>query len=128
MGLYVKPMEGQELLSFLFVGGRKSYALFQKCIFRRDFLSPRTAIVLGIENYPSACMSCCSDDLALLLLHYKTFEVCGPRIYQTENKLSPLHTQNTTCTHFIKTLKLAGESWLVASFASPSQLSVTYYL
>ena len=31
------------------------------------FLSPRTAIVSGIENYPSACMSCCSDDLALLL-------------------------------------------------------------
>ena len=31
-------------------------------------------------------------------------------------------------THFIKTLKLEGESWLVASFASQSQLSVTYYL
>ena len=30
--------------------------------------------------------------------------------------------------HKKKTLKLAGESWLVASFASPSQLSVTYYL
>ena len=38
MGLYVKSMEGQELLSFLFGGGRKSYALFYKCIFRRDFL------------------------------------------------------------------------------------------
>ena len=37
------------------------------CIFGRDFLSPRTAIVSGIENYPSACMSCCSNDLALLL-------------------------------------------------------------
>ena len=69
MGLYVKPMEGQELLSFLFGRGRKSYALFYKCIFRRDFYLPRIAIVLGIENYPSAFMSCCSDDLALLLPH-----------------------------------------------------------
>ena len=76
MGLYVNPMEGQELLPFLFVGGRKSYALFWKCIFRRNFLSPRTAIVLGIENYPSACMS---------------FEACGPRMYQSVNKLSPLN-------------------------------------
>ena len=33
-----------------------------------------------------------------------------------------------THTHFIKTLKLAGESRLVSSFTSPSQLSVTYYL
>ena len=63
MGLYVKPMEGQELLSFLFGGGRKSYALFYKCIFRRDFLSPRIVMVSGIENYPSACISSCSDDL-----------------------------------------------------------------
>ena len=39
-----------------------------QCIFGHDFLSPRTTIVLGIENHPSACMSCCSDDLALLLL------------------------------------------------------------
>ena len=38
--------------------------LFAQCIFGRDFLSPRTTMVLGIENYPSACMSCCS---ALLL-------------------------------------------------------------
>ena len=36
-----------------------------------------------------------------------------------------LHVQNTTYTHFIKTLELASESWLVASLASPSQLSVT---
>ena len=39
MGLHVQPMEGQELLSFLFGGGRKSYAFFYKCNFRRDFLS-----------------------------------------------------------------------------------------
>ena len=67
MGPYAKPMEGQELLSFLFGGGRKKLRVVLICIFGRDFLSPRTAIFLGIENYPSACMSCCCDDLALLL-------------------------------------------------------------
>ena len=67
MGPYAKPIEGQELLSFLFGGGRKKLRVVLKCIFGRDFLSPRTAIVSGIENFPSACMSCCSDDLALLL-------------------------------------------------------------
>ena len=67
MGPYAKPMEGQELLSFLFGGGRKKLSVVLVCIFGRDFLSPRTAIVSGLENYPSACMSCCSDDLALLL-------------------------------------------------------------
>ena len=67
MGPYAKPMEGQELLSFLFGGGRKKLRVVLICIFGRDFLSPRTAIVSGIENYSSACMSCCSDDLALLL-------------------------------------------------------------
>ena len=41
--------------------------LFAQCIFRRDFPFPRTTIVLGIKNYPSACMSCCPDELALLL-------------------------------------------------------------
>ena len=54
MGLYVKPMEGQELLSFLFGGGRKSYAnVFSDMI----FYPPHTAIVLGIKNYPSTCIS-----------------------------------------------------------------------
>ena len=33
------------------------------------FYPQRTAIVLDIENYPSACMSCWSDDLALSLPH-----------------------------------------------------------
>ena len=65
MGPYAKPMEG--LLSFLFGGGRKKLRVVLKCIFGCDFLSPRTAIVSGNENYPSACMSCCPDDLALLL-------------------------------------------------------------
>ena len=50
MGLYVKPMEVQELLSFLFRGGRKSYALFYKCIFRRDFLSPAYCNSLGYRK------------------------------------------------------------------------------
>ena len=67
MGPYAKPMEGQALLYFLSGGGRKKLFVVLKCIFGRDFLSPRTAIVSGIENYPMACMSCCSDDLALLL-------------------------------------------------------------
>ena len=67
MGPYAKPLEGQELLSFLFGGGRKKLRVVLICIFGRDFLSPRSAMVSGIENYPSACMSCCSDDLALLL-------------------------------------------------------------
>ena len=31
--------------------------------------------------------------------HTKTFEVCGPRIYQTENKSSPLYHFNTTPNH-----------------------------
>ena len=67
MDPYAKPMEGQKLLSFLFGGGRKKLRVVLICIFGRDFLSPCTAIVSGIENYLSACMSCCSDDLALLL-------------------------------------------------------------
>ena len=67
MGPYAKPMEGQELLYFLSGGGREKLFVVLKCIFGRDFLSLRIAIVSGIENYPSACMSCCSDDLALLL-------------------------------------------------------------
>ena len=37
------------------------------CIFGHDFLSPRTTIVSGIENYPSPSMSYCSDDLAQLV-------------------------------------------------------------
>ena len=67
MGPYAKPMEGQELLSSPFGGGRKKLRVVLKCIFGRVFLSPRIAIVSSIENYSSACMSCYSDDLALLL-------------------------------------------------------------
>ena len=56
-------------------------------VFSCDLLSPRIAMVSGIENYP-ACL------VALMIWHCwyrtKTFEVCGPRIYKSENKLSPL--------------------------------------
>ena len=45
MGPYAKPMEGQELLSFLFGGGRKKLRVVLKCIFGRDFLSPHTTMV-----------------------------------------------------------------------------------
>ena len=37
--------------------------------FQTGFLTPRIAMFSGIENYLSACMSCCSDDLPLLLPH-----------------------------------------------------------
>ena len=60
-------MEGQELKSFLFGGGGKKLCVVLQCIFGRDFLSPRTTTVSGIEKYPSSSMSCCSDDLAQLL-------------------------------------------------------------
>ena len=89
MGPYAKPMEGQEVLSFLFGGGRKKLRVVLICIFGRDFLSPRTAIVSGIETIPApACL------VALMIWHCcyraKIFEVCGPRIYQSENKFLPL--------------------------------------
>ena len=59
-----RPMKGQELWYFLFGGGAKKLHVVLQCIFERDFLSPRTTKVSGIEKYPSASMSCCSDDLA----------------------------------------------------------------
>ena len=61
-------MGRQQLQSFLSKDAGKMHALFLRCIFGRDFLSPRTAIFSGIENYLSAIISCCSDDLAKLLL------------------------------------------------------------
>ena len=85
MGLYVKPVENfvtaaawyglvckangrARTIVFLFQRRQKKLHVLQM-YFRRDFLSPRTAVVLGIENYPSTYMYYCSDDLALLLLH-----------------------------------------------------------
>ena len=59
-------MEGQELLSFRFRGGGKK-GVVSYCISGRDFLSQSTAIVVDIKKYPSAKMSCCSNDLAQLL-------------------------------------------------------------
>ena len=38
-----------------------------QCFFGRDFLSPHTTIVPGIENFASTSMSCYSGDLAQLL-------------------------------------------------------------
>ena len=49
-------------------------------------------IVSGIENYPSASMSCCSDNLAQL--RAQTFEVWGLKIYQSKNKFLPLLADN----------------------------------
>ena len=60
-------MDGQELLSLLCGGGGKKLFVVLQCVFGRDFISLHTTVVSGIENYPSTCMSCCSDDLALLL-------------------------------------------------------------
>ena len=53
--------------------------------FRHDFLSQYTAIVSGIENYPSPSMSCCSDVWRMLpCLDLLKSEV------QSENKFLPL--------------------------------------
>ena len=93
MGLYVKPMEGQELFSlllFLFGKGKKVTRCFTNVFSDVIFYLLRTAIVLGIETIPApACL------VGLMIWHCcyrtKTFEVCGPRIYQSENKSSPLY-------------------------------------
>ena len=53
--------------SLSFRGGSKKVACCFTVYFWTDFLSPHTTIVSGVENYPSPSMSCCSDDLALLL-------------------------------------------------------------
>ena len=39
MGLYAKPKEEQELLSFLSGGGSKTLGVVLQCIFGRDFYS-----------------------------------------------------------------------------------------
>ena len=46
---------------------RKKVCVVLQRIFERDVLSLRNIIFSGIENYPSASMFCCSDDLAQLL-------------------------------------------------------------
>ena len=68
MGSYAKPMEGQELLSYLilFRGDGMKLCVVLQCIFGCEYLSPRTTIVSGIKNYTSACMSSCSDDLTVV--------------------------------------------------------------
>ena len=47
-------------------GGKRLFVVLQS-IFGHDFLPSRITIVSGIKNYPSACKSCCSNDLSLLL-------------------------------------------------------------
>ena len=78
MGLYVKRMEGQELLSFLFGGGRKSY-VFYKCILRHDFLSPHIANGLGYRKL--------SQRLHVLLLWWSGIVVTAQDFWslQSEN-------------------------------------------
>ena len=55
-----------------------------QCVFRLDFLFLRTTIVSKYD--PSACMSCCSDDLAQLLPCLDL----GLKIYRSKNKFLPL--------------------------------------
>ena len=68
-GFIGKASGRASILVFPFWRRQRSYAFFLQCIFGRDFLSPHTTIASGVENYPSASMSRCSDDLALLLPH-----------------------------------------------------------
>ena len=68
MGLYVKPKEGQELLSS-FLEEEEKVTRFTNVFWDVIFYLRILLMVSGIENYPSTCMSCCSDDLPLLLLH-----------------------------------------------------------
>ena len=66
-GFISKASRMASILVFPFWRRRqRSYTLFYS-VFGHDFLSPPTTIVVGIENYPSTSMSCCSDDLAQLL-------------------------------------------------------------
>ena len=61
-------MEGQELLSFLVGGGGKKPMCCLLCIFRRDFLTPCTAIVLGMKTIPApACLAVMTALLSLCL-------------------------------------------------------------
>ena len=69
--------------------------------FRTLFSIPRITIVSGIENYPGACMSCCSDDLALLLPRLDIRSVGSENISAQEKKFrlyakdEPLRTSGT---------------------------------
>ena len=67
MGSYVKPIARRartNLLSFPSGGGGRRLSIVLQCIFRRDFPSLHTAVkTIPVPSY----MSCCSDDLALLL-------------------------------------------------------------
>ena len=54
MGLYAKPTEGPELLSFLSGGGgEKRLFVVLQSIFGRDFLSPRTTLSRVSKTIPA---------------------------------------------------------------------------
>jgi len=61
-------MEGQDLSIFFSEEAAKKLRVVLQCIFGCYFPSLCSTDVLGIENYPSASMSCYCDDLAQLLL------------------------------------------------------------
>ena len=50
----VGKANGRTKTTVFFGGGGKILRVVLQCVFGRDFLSPRTAIVSGIKNYPSA--------------------------------------------------------------------------
>jgi len=85
MGLSVKPMEGQELSEEAEKVTHCFTNVFSDVIFYPRVLQWSRAS----KNVPAPLRL-----VALMIWHCcyrpKTFEVCGPRIYQSENKLSPL--------------------------------------
>ena len=98
MGLYVKAMEGQR---YRFGVGRKSYVLFYKCIFRRDFLSPACCNSLGYWKL--------SQHLHVLLLWWSGIDVTALRLLKSavQEYISP----RTNCRLYIVTL-----SWVTVNF------------
>ena len=75
----MQEMGGQQLYGLSFrKRWEKKLRVVLQCILGRDFLSLCTTIFSGIKNYPSASISCCSDDLAQLL---PCLDLCSPKIY-----------------------------------------------
>ena len=67
MGSWARPVEGQVFCLSVSEEAPKKLRVVLQCIFGHDFLSVHTTIALGVENYPSPSMSCCTDDQAQLL-------------------------------------------------------------
>ena len=89
-GLVGKTNGRGTTIVFLFEGCRKKFTrFFYKCIFGHDFLPPCTTIFSGIETIPALAYL-----VALMIqhscYHAQTFEVCGPKLFQSENKFFPL--------------------------------------